>query len=307
MPADNNTKTVLVHLGAGIGNIVFATPLLVALRDLGLTTDLMLDADYPDVTELFTNWSAVRRVFNRTAAYVPELSNYDHIIPALPPFYWPRFAAMYRGHIKLIPRPCEGAFYENEQEFYLTFARKLGFSADSPCYTLPIAPSSHHGITARTVVLAPGCKTGEMAAKRWPYFSQLAERFRDVVVVGTIEDLYDSDKQLLLFPGHARSFIGSLTLRETAELLASAGVVVGNDSGLSHLAAATGTSTVMVFGPTPHQTLGRFPPNVTVVRAGLPCEPCWFGSRFEACASRISCLQQVSVQQIEAVAHGMLL
>ena len=39
---------------------------------------------------------------------------------------------------------------------------------------------------------------------------------------------------------HVRSFAGQLTLRETAELMAAAGVVAGNDSGLSHVAAAVG-------------------------------------------------------------------
>jgi ADP-heptose:LPS heptosyltransferase len=191
-------------------------------------------------------------------------------------------------------------FYEDEQEYYLTFARVLGYPAGQrPFYRLPISPSQSFGVTGRTLVIAPGCKTGEMAAKRWPYFKQLAERFDDVVVVGTTDDLCQNGGAVLQFPGHVRSFIDKLTLRETAELLAAAGVVVGNDSGLSHVAAAVGVPTVMLFGPTPHVNLGQLPPNVVVLRAGLECEPCWFNSRFKTCASQIHCLRKLTVETVE--------
>jgi hypothetical protein len=55
-----------------------------------------------------------------------------------------------------------------------------------------------------------------MAAKRWPYFPQLAERFEDVVIVGTEDDLCHRDGTIMQFPPHARRFVGALTLRETA-------------------------------------------------------------------------------------------
>ena len=103
-----------------------------------------------------------------------------------------------------------------------------------------------------------------------------------------------------------RSFLDQLTLRQTAAVLAAAGAVVGNDSGLSHIAAAVGTPTVMLFGPTPHLSLGQFPPNVQVLRAGLACEPCWFGARLRACTAQIHCLQQLSVDTVEHVLRLLL-
>lgn len=97
-----------------------------------------------------------------------------------------------------------------------------------------------------------------------------------------------------------------MTLRETAEAMAAAGAVVGNDSGLSHVAGAVGTPTLILFGPTPHQTLGAFPANVRVMRAGLGCEPCWFGRRFVACEERIDCLRQLPVERVEDVLLEMM-
>ena len=154
------------------------------------------------------------------------------------------------------------------------------------------------GVTSRTVVLAPGCKTGVMATKRWPYFTGLAAAFSDVVVVGTPDDLRRHDGSPMNFPAHARSLAGQLSLRETAELMAAAGVVVGNDSGLSHVAAAVGTPTVMLFGPTPNKSLGVMPSNVKVLRAGLLCEPCWFRDRFRACGGKIDCLSALRVEAV---------
>src|SRR6202008_731065 len=116
------------------------------------------------------------------------------------------------------------------------------------------------------------------------------ELFQDVVIVGTADDLHNFDGTPMRFPGHARSLVGRLSLREAAGVIAAAGAVVANDSGLGHVAGAVGTPTILLFGPTPDATLGRLPPNVKVLRGGLACEPCWFGDRFGACAGRIACM-----------------
>ncbi len=52
----------------------------------------------------------------------------------------------------------------------------------------------------------------------------------------------------------------------TAALLAQAGLFVGNDSGMMHLAAAAGARTVGLFGPTPDDQYGPYGPNGLVVR-----------------------------------------
>jgi ADP-heptose:LPS heptosyltransferase len=230
----------------------------------------------------------------------PGDGDYDAFIPAIPPFYWSAFAARYAGRPRTVPRPPDSLFYQDEQQYYLAFARALGYEGRRPFARLPVAAVDRFGVGATTVVLAPGCKTGEMAAKRWPWFPQLADRFDEVAVVGTHDDRKSFEGAEMQFPAHVRSFVGSLTLRETAELLASAGIVVANDSGLGHMAAAVGTPTILLFGPTPHLTLGALAPNVTTVRAGLPCEPCWFSAaRFHACDARVDCLRAIGVDLVE--------
>jgi ADP-heptose:LPS heptosyltransferase len=292
---------VLVHLATGIGNIVLATPLLLALRERLGAVDLLLHADYAGVDDLFRGWSALGTVFDGRAGEFPP-GPYDVFVPAIPPFAWPRFAAQYRGRTNIVPRPPDALFYLDEQGYYIAFAEQLGWQQQRrPECFLPVAPASVAGITTDTLILAPGCKTGQMAKKRWPHFPALAELFRDVVVVGTLDDLVLADGKPMRFASHVRSLIGDLSLKELAGVLAAGGAVVANDSGIGHMAAAAGVYTVLVFGPTPDTTLGALASNVTVLRSGLSCEPCWLSNRFAACASRITCLSDLSAARVAAV------
>jgi hypothetical protein len=246
----------------------------------------------------------VRRVH---AARFPAGERYAMVVPAVPPFYWTGLRRLYAGRRDCVSRPPDRLFWADEQGWYLAFAEPLGWPrGQRPDYTVPVAPSEEHGVTRSTLVLAPGCKTGEMAAKRWPHFAALAERFADVAVVGTPDDLRGHDGAPLVFPAHARSLVGRLTLRQTAEALAAAGAVVANDSGLGHLAGAAGAPTLLLFGPTSERILGPFPPNVTVLRGGLPCEPCWNTARLSACGGRVDCLRALDVARVESEARALL-
>jgi hypothetical protein len=142
---------------------VLATPLLIALRSLDLTTDVWLAAGYADTESLLSGWCVVSRIVRDS-----ELDDYDVLVPAIPPFYWPRFAPRFRRCRKVVARPPDALFDRDEQEYYCSFARALGFTDPRPRCALPIAPTDRLDVTSETVVLAPGCKTGEMTAKRWP-------------------------------------------------------------------------------------------------------------------------------------------
>ncbi len=286
------TTEVLVHLASGVGNIVLTTPLLVALSEMDYIVDLRLDADYSATIDLFSGWSAVRSL---GVGFSPlPAASYRRIIPAIPPFYWSRFSRTYRSLGNLVSRPPDGLFAIDEQAYYLEFAYQLGYSRNKrPLPYLPLFPSPEFGVSSTTVVLAPGCKTGEMAAKRWPHFADLAARLSDVAIAGTHDDVDE-----LHFPAHARSFIDRLSLVETGHMMASAGMVVANDSGLAHIATAAGTPTVMLFGPTSERVLGALAPHVTVLRSGLACEPCWNHARFAACAGAITCMSKLLVDRV---------
>ncbi|MCA9572313.1 MAG: hypothetical protein KC656_30950, partial [Myxococcales bacterium] len=91
--------------------------------------------------------------------------------------------------------------------------------------------------------------------------------------------------------GYARTF----------EVLARAAVTVSGDTGLMHLAGASGSRVVAVFGPTSPRD-GFFVYPGTPVERALPCRPCAL-HRVERChLGRQACREDL----VEAVVRGVL-
>ncbi|MDE0637276.1 MAG: lipopolysaccharide heptosyltransferase II [Candidatus Poribacteria bacterium] len=64
------------------------------------------------------------------------------------------------------------------------------------------------------------------------------------------------------------------TIRELGALLSRCNLVVCNDSGPMHLAAALDMPTVAIFGPTDHVAWRPMSENASIVRRDMPCWPC---------------------------------
>ncbi len=94
---------------------------------------------------------------------------------------------------------------------------------------------------------------------------------------------------------------GRTSLRDLAYLYERAALVVTTDSGPMHVAAAIGTPTVALFGPTDPARTGPYGTGHTVVRAGLPCSPCFM----KRCVTK-QCMKDISVgDTFDAVRHRM--
>lgn len=118
--------------------------------------------------------------------------------------------------------------------------------------------------SAGCIVLAPGARRGP--SKRWPAaaFAEVgrmlsAELGRQVVVVGAGTER-DLCSEVAENAGAALCLAGRTSIAELAALFEFASVVIANDSGPMHLAAAAGAAVVAIFGITdPDRTgpLGR--------------------------------------------------
>jgi ADP-heptose:LPS heptosyltransferase len=99
------------------------------------------------------------------------------------------------------------------------------------------------------VVLHPGANDSR---RRWPVErlavvgSELARKGARLAVAGTAADQPLADRLLATLEGDAADLTGRLGLGGLAGLLERAILLVGNDSGPRHLAAAVGTATVAV-------------------------------------------------------------
>ena len=131
------------------------------------------------------------------------------------------------------------------------------------------------GREERLIALAPG---SVWATKRWPGFPALAGSLAAhgrIVIIGGVEDRELAAAISETTPG-AIDATGRLSLLGSAELIRRAVLLVTNDSLPQHLASATGTRTVTIFGPTvPAFGFGPLAPQSAAVgHETLPCRPC---------------------------------
>jgi heptosyltransferase-2 len=155
--------------------------------------------------------------------------------------------------------------------------------AEWPVPQLAVPPEAAHrwrqanGLgTGSAVALAPG-SVG--ASKRWTSYPQaarlLAERGLDVWVVGGPGEKALAQEIVATGGARVRDLTGS-DLRNGILAMAAACVAISNDSGLMHIAAAIGTPTMGIFGPTsPYHWAPLNGLAATVqTRTNLPCQPC---------------------------------
>jgi len=152
------------------------------------------------------------------------------------------------------------------------------------------AVARRFGIESRYAVLCPGAEYGP--AKRWPYFRQLAEKITlPAVLLGAANDL----ESCRTIPG--KNLAGKTTLDEAIALVAGAAVVVSNDSGLMHVAAALGRPLVALFGSSSPEHTPPQSPAARVLWLRLECSPCF---QRECPLGHFRCMREISVEQVLA-------
>jgi heptosyltransferase II len=130
--------------------------------------------------------------------------------------------------------------------------------------------------SGQAIALAPG-SVG--ASKRWTYYSEaarlLAEKGFDVWVVGGPGEKAIAQEIVAAGGPRVRDLTGS-DLRNGILAMAAASVAISNDSGLMHIAAALGTPTMGIFGPTsPYHWAPLNGLAATVqTKTSVPCQPC---------------------------------
>jgi ADP-heptose:LPS heptosyltransferase len=78
-------------------------------------------------------------------------------------------------------------------------------------------------------------------------------------------------------------------------------VLVGIDSGPTHIAAAVGTPVVALYGPTDPAVTGPQGPDCIVLRREMPCSPC----RKPTCADRL-CMAAISPEEVVEAAAKLV-
>lgn len=153
-------------------------------------------------------------------------------------------------------------------------------------------------------VLCPGAEFGP--AKRWPteHFVTLAKRFIDsgyaVWLLGSPNDRIAADP-IAAAVSEVRNICGRTDLGTAIDLLATASVVVSNDSGLMHAAAAVGRPLVALFGSSSPDYTPPLSPLARVAKIDIVCSPCF---RRECPLGHFKCMRELSPNLVYDLARA---
>ncbi|MFZ5516635.1 MAG: glycosyltransferase family 9 protein [Candidatus Zhuqueibacterota bacterium] len=160
----------------------------------------------------------------------------------------------------------------------------------------------------------------QVPEKRWPLerFAELAMRlFNDynasiIVDGGSGEiELASQFQKLIGANGVCLNIVNLYSLKQSAAIIQRCSLFISNDSGPMHMAAAVGTPTIGIFGPTnpaKNRPWGD-PAKMKVVRVELPCSPCYKPfSSYVTCTNPnyLECMKNISVDMVFTQAKILL-
>jgi len=195
-----------------------------------------------------------------------------------------RFAALAEPAGTPLPRPIPAPTLRADATGYRIAVQKLGVTTEQP-----------------VAVLCPGAEYGP--AKRWPaaYFAALTQRLADrgyaVWLIGSPKDQTIGEEIHRLSSGACDNLCGRTTLGEAIDLLAHAALVVTNDSGLMHVAAALGRPLAALFGSSSPAFTPPLSPRARVIRLDLACSPCF---KRECPLGHFRCMRQLTPEHVAA-------
>ncbi|GEM_PF-1581660 len=305
IPKDGKIRRVVVIKLRGIGDTVLLTPLFLSLKKLfpGVLTDavvqresaVLLEGQKDIASAIFYEGFFKTLIKLRKKSYdlalVPQASFRSALLARLS---GAKLLSVNNHNGRnyfssvLVDKPQE---YENAAERDLDCVRALGLKASfsKPNITVTAAERKKalallRGLGVRenikTVIINP---SASKVNKMWPekYFAC----FTDMVSAGK------NVKVLLLAdPSNTEAAAGTaalaksrpvllplLRLRDVLGLLSIAGLYVGNDSGLSHAAAALGTPTITIVGPDESRIFHpyRQEDGHYLISKDRYCKPCW--------------------------------
>ncbi|MDR3456216.1 MAG: lipopolysaccharide heptosyltransferase II [Verrucomicrobiae bacterium] len=177
-------------------------------------------------------------------------------------------------------------FHTHAVDWYLSVLPALGVPVHKNFEWLPPRPEIAAAVKSRWqtdgakwIALQPGARWDN---KRWPveHFSGLvrllAKKFPAVrfAVLGGQADQPLGEKISAAAPDRVLNLCGATSLPEMIEWLRLCDLLITNDTGPMHVAAALGRPLIALFGPTAPERTGPYGRLDDVLRINLTCAPC---------------------------------
>ena len=324
---------ILVVAPSWIGDAILAQPLLTRLheRHPGLSLDVLAPSW---CAPLFRRMAEVRKVidnpfghgeFNLSGRWqigqVLNREGYDQAIvlpnswkSALPTFFAGipirtgfsgelRFGLINRRH------PLDKQALPQLAERYAQLAEEPGGSVKRPLPEPQLNSTPAQQQAARralglaedgeAIVFCPGAEYGP--AKRWPahHFAQLARELASsdapVWLIGSPKDEATGAAIEQAANGCARNLCGRTTLDQAIDLISSARLVVANDSGLMHVAAACDRPLVALYGSSSPLYTPPLSGRAKIISLHLDCSPCF---KRVCPLGHLNCLEQLTPARV---------
>jgi lipopolysaccharide heptosyltransferase II len=160
---------------------------------------------------------------------------------------------------------------------------------------------------AQFLVLNPGAAYG--SAKRWHVdrFADVADSLAHelqlhVALIGSEQERPTAQQIRNRMKKPAAILTGRTSLETLIGVLAESSLMITNDSGPMHIAAALGVPTVAVFGPTDERVTGPCGPRTRIVKNPVECSPCLL----RECPIDHRCMNGVTVDDVCNAARNLI-
>jgi heptosyltransferase-2 len=186
-----------------------------------------------------------------------------------------------------------------------------------PDISLPISESRQaeatellrsFGVNAEQSVVAICPGSINSRAKRWPAesYAALADRLleeqRQVLLIGSRDEIDVTNEVTSRMRNQPIVLTGKTTLDQITAVLSKVDLVVTNDTGPAHIAAALGCPTIVIFGPTNPLTTRPFSFKAEILRHPPDCAPCMLRD----CPIDHRCMTAITVDEVFEHSHVLL-
>jgi heptosyltransferase-2 len=173
------------------------------------------------------------------------------------------------------------------------------------------------GVKPGALVIAVGPSPGGSRLKAWPvenFIEVVRWLTRDmgahVLLTGAAEECDIGAEIEQAVGSGVVNTMGRTTLRQAAALMRRCALYIGNDTGATHMAAAIGTPTVALFGPSCPHRFAPFGEAHTVVWSNPACGPCLAHGHADSClecpSARPRCMLDISVDRVKQIIRRSL-
>lgn len=206
---------------------------------------------------------------------------------------------------------------------YLFIARELGAETDTKRFEIALTEKDRSNVqkllnSAEAMAGSPHLNplphviaihaSARQEVKRWPLerFAEVADRIHQAgwgvpVFIGAASDVEDIKNIQKRMKTSSVCLAGRTSLKELAVLLKMSHLMITNDSGPMHLAAAMGTSVVALFGPTDPRKIGPYGKGHVVLQHTGQCPACRTSTK-----GVHSCLEAISVEEVIETVNNSL-